>query len=135
MAAHVEVPGQQGRGQLIGAAAGTLDQDGPAHQRLAWLVAPEHDRLGQPELPGDVPAESPAHQCGVFVSHGIPLVGFKNGDDALAAGGADGNESAGRAAVDVARGVQHFRERGDNASAGGSEGVAGCEGGTVDVEL
>ena len=56
--AHVEVPGQERRGERVGAAAGALDQDGPGHERLARLVAAQHRRPGQPELLGEVPAQA-----------------------------------------------------------------------------
>src|SRR5690606_23186507 len=54
-----------------------------------------------------------------------------DGDDSLAAGGADGDQAT---AARTLR-VQHLGQGGQDASAGRSEGVPGCQRGAVDVEL
>ena len=58
VAADVEVPGQEGRGEAVGAAGGTLDQDGSLDERAAGLVAAKDHGLREPEPLGDVPAEA-----------------------------------------------------------------------------
>ncbi len=105
-----------------------LHQDGAGHQRLARGVAAQYRGLGKAQPPGEVFAQSLADQAGVCVSHPVLLRCFKDCDDALAAGGADGNEAACRPAVDGALGLQHLGEGSDDAPAGGSERMAGGQG-------
>src|SRR5687768_4023950 len=57
--------------------------------------------------------------------------GVEDGDDALAAGGADGDEST----LSGAGLVQHLGQRGDDPAAGRSERVSGRQRRAVDVEL
>ena len=51
--------------------------------------------------------------------------GFEDGDDALAACGADGDQAAGDLAGLVGLGAQHLRQRGGDAAAGGAAGDPG----------
>jgi hypothetical protein len=110
-----------------------LDQDRSVDQRLARPVAPQFGRLRQAELPCEIPSEAVVNQPCVGVSHGLPpgvayRVRLEQRDDALAAGGADGDEAQSGTPAGIALFVQHFRQRGHDPPARGSERVAGGQG-------
>ena len=108
MPPDIQVPGQERCGQGVGASGGTLDENRSGDEWLPGLVPPKYGRLRQAEFLCDVLAESPVYELGVFVGHPVPLQCFKYRNDALAAGGADGDEAASGPSIDSALGMEHL---------------------------